>query len=113
MERCNACPFSKKSLRGWLGPWAVNDLHRHVMAEGDFICHKKMDALGEEGVQYSEHYCAGSIEYMNKNAKMCKDPEKADLQKKHPAGDDIMSLPEFHKHHDPEEIRKAMLKDGR
>lgn len=36
---CNECPFSNKSLRGWLGPHTIEEIQNTIQFEGEFTCH--------------------------------------------------------------------------
>jgi hypothetical protein len=36
---CSQCPFRRNSLRGWLGPWDVEQLLHHL-GRGEFPCHQ-------------------------------------------------------------------------
>ncbi len=100
-DPCNACPFRKNSASGYLGGrWTAADLHRFVMSEGNFACHKTIEVDGVE-TERTEH-CAGSILYMNKNAKRCShNKERKALQEKFKDADksNILNLVEFMEHH--------------
>lgn len=36
---CNQCPFSKNSMRGWLGPHSIEEILHVQQMEGLFSCH--------------------------------------------------------------------------
>jgi hypothetical protein len=97
---CNACPFRKNSAGGYLGGvWTAPDLHKFVMAEQVFACHKTID---EDNQPMPElELCAGSVMYMNNNAKRCRDPFLSKAQDKFRGQDtsNILSVPEFFEHH--------------
>ena len=103
---CSECPFKVKSVRGWLGPYKVEELHRFVMNENHFGCHSTIHD-DDQDPDTVEH-CVGSILYMNKNAKSCRDKELRKLQKRFESFDksEILSLPEFLEHHSIEKIFK-------
>lgn len=105
---CNACPFRKNSLPGWLGPWDANSLHQFVMNEGDFACHLTIpqDERNLVIVEEITMRCAGSVLYLGKN---CKSPRyeplasvlgkvKADPEYRTRL-DNILNLREFINHH--------------
>ncbi len=102
---CNACPFRKNSFGGYLGGvWTAPDLHKFVMAEQVFACHKTID---EDNQPLPElELCAGSVMYMNNNAKMCRDLFLAKAQKalKGQDASNILSVPEFLEHHKKSKI---------
>jgi hypothetical protein len=58
---CDACPFVKGSIKGWLGPWTPEDMHRSVMAEQPFPCHKTIDHDGQEFEE--TELCVGAMMY--------------------------------------------------
>jgi anti-sigma factor ChrR (cupin superfamily) len=58
---CDACPFVKESIKGWLGPWTPEDMHRSVMAEQPFPCHKTIDHDGQEFEE--TELCVGATMY--------------------------------------------------
>jgi len=97
---CAECPFTKTSARGWLGPWSSAEaIHRQVMNEGELACHMtvKHDGVEDKNVRR----CAGSILYMNKGFKKARDKEIAGFQNdlKEVDKSNILSVPEFLKHH--------------
>lgn len=105
---CNACPFRKNSLPGWLGPWDATGLHQFVMNEGDFACHLTIpqDENNPVIVEAITTRCAGSVLYLGKN---CKSPRheplvtilndaKADSDYRTRL-DNILNLREFSNHH--------------
>lgn len=40
---CNECPFSKDSMKGWLGPHSIEELMDYIQFEYPFSCHKTRD----------------------------------------------------------------------
>jgi hypothetical protein len=101
---CNDCPFRKNSLPGWLGPWETPlELHRFVMAENEFPCHKTMtDEFGDDVPEHKQSYCRGAILYMKKNSKM--PSYNSDLRELVCTADradckNILSVPDFIQHH--------------
>jgi hypothetical protein len=103
-KMCNECPFSPDSLPGWLAGYEPIDLHRIVMAELPFPCHKThidRELTWEEGGTKENPLCRGALIYMRKNAKQPRNPEiqkhtntvtKEDFEL-------VMSTPEFLEHH--------------
>jgi hypothetical protein len=73
---CNECPFSKKSIPGWLADYTVQDIMDFQNGEALFPCHKMMpDAdLDQEEVQQKIEsgelkLCRGYVESVIKSAK--------------------------------------------
>jgi len=63
---CNECPFTKTSLRGWLGGENVKDTIDCVNKEIDFSCHKTR----EDDKTLS--YCKGYLIFAKKLGKLPK-----------------------------------------
>lgn len=80
---CNSCPFSTKSLRGFLGGYETpQNLHGLVMSEIHFPCHEtlpksKLTLNFTEATQYP--VCTGSIIYMRKAGKRPRNLQLANL----------------------------------
>jgi len=99
---CQECPFLKTSLAGWLSTYTPEELHRLVMAEVSFPCHMTHEEdieFNQAGTEYP--LCAGALRYMKKG---CKLPRRADLSAlmvniTTKECDNILSIPEFFKHH--------------
>ena len=100
IKPCAECPFKKDSVPSWLGPWdGAEELHKFVMGEGHLACHLTVDE--DDEVSEKTERCVGSILYMNKNFKSCRDATLSAVQKKLKDTDktNILSSPEFIKHH--------------
>lgn len=104
---CDACPFAKGALPGWLGPYeSPEELHALVMSELPFPCHKTMDRDLDNHEAGTHRYpiCAGSLAYMRKSGKSPRGKEMRELVYAVPQEqmDEVMDLVEFVKHHSDE-----------
>jgi hypothetical protein len=82
MKVCNDCPFRKKSVPGWLGPW---ENAWHIMQSvyhNYFPCHK---TIKYDGITKGTIPCAGALIFCKNIMKLPRDPmmcgevEKSDL----------------------------------
>lgn len=107
---CNECPFSKKSLPGWLASYSIEDFHAMMNAEVMFPCHMLMTEgditveEAQEAVQSGEmKVCRGYMESMIKSAKMPKFNKELikyrEAVKAEGLSEESMSMFEFAKHH--------------
>lgn len=101
---CTECPFTKKSLRGWLADYeSPENLHRLIMSEIPFPCHmtQENDLSILEAMRDNEIRCKGALLYMKKACKMPRNKEVFEMIKSFTINDteDILSVPEFIKHH--------------
>ncbi len=76
---CSDCPFRKKSLPGWLGPWQPWDLLRSVDADVPFPCHQTIAEDHEERGQSLDQMqsCAGAALFLANRYKLSRDPSTA------------------------------------
>lgn len=101
---CKDCPFSKKSLRGWLADYTPESLHRIVMSEQHFPCHMQLQD-GEDVLSFEEAelypVCVGSQLYMRKCAKIPYNPILSQKLRNFTQEelDQVLSIGEFFKHH--------------
>jgi len=107
---CSECPFTKNSLPGWLSDYTAQELHLIAMNEMPFPCHMTHDEdleWDEAGTE-SAPLCAGALMYMKKGAKMPRMVELARILKQIDIKDceNILSTPEFFKHHAGVDITK-------
>lgn len=77
---CNDCPFRRKSLPGWLGPWSVEEVLGHI-AYGPFPCHKTISGPNMENDDPKLRQCAGAAIFMNNKLQMSRDPSLSATQK--------------------------------
>lgn len=107
-KMCNDCPFSKKSTKGFLADYTVQDFIDYHRMEVSFPCHKvtptDMDVKQtHEAIQNgSMHFCRGYVESVIKSCKMPLNPllkEAIEIVKKDGLSDDSMSIHEFVKNH--------------
>lgn len=104
-KMCEQCPFSRDAAQGWLGPYDhPQELHRMIMSEVNFPCHKTMDRDLSPTEAGDKRYplCRGALLYMKRNAKV---PLRMDLRNAMDelVDDDpftVMSFPQFLEHHD-------------
>lgn len=107
-KMCAECPFRANALRGWLGPWTVQDFEDFIHKEGVFICHvdlkQKLDQgmTNEEVMEEGEH-CVGMLRYMNSVCKLSRDKDKAAAQHRVAEIKDkpLISPFQFRAYHDP------------
>lgn len=99
---CNECPFRKKSIAGWLGPWTVQSILQQAHGEAGLGCHvdvEKKKNLSDEELVEKVHICVGSIQHANKSFKSYRNPELRKMQDELGEGEDILNLREFYLHH--------------
>ncbi len=108
---CNECPFSNKSLNGWLAGYSIEDIHRMQNAEVLFPCHKMMgeDNLSiedaESAIENGEmKLCRGYVESLIKSCKMPKYnkflKEAREAVKEEGISEESMAIWDFKKHHE-------------
>ena len=60
---CGQCPFSKKSIKGWLGGLSIEDTIDHINHEVVFSCHKVRGEDPQENLHKAlkgeQHICRG------------------------------------------------------
>ena len=107
---CGECPFSKKSIKGFIANYSIDDFQQMMGHEISFPCHMSMD---DEGVDVDDvlgiiekgemKLCRGYIESIIKSAKMPyhnkQIVEAVKLVKEQGLSEDSMSIWEFRKHH--------------
>ncbi len=110
-KMCAECPFSAKSIPGWLGPWSIEDFENFLKFDGTFICHMDVERLhGEEDaedhvfdeeVEKLGQHCVGMLRYMNSMCKLSRDPEKAAAQNviRETPDKPVIQVPNFREHH--------------
>ena len=105
---CNDCPFSKDSLRGWLGPHTLEEILDTQQYEGLFSCHmRRKDESSEEEIRNgSLPICRGFIASASASCKLfgqtpTTGPELKRLQDMLTPNDkeNILSRWEFKNHH--------------
>ncbi len=104
---CGECPFRKKSLAGWLGPWTVETILQQAHGEGGLACHvsvaavqKRKPKITDEKLMKEVHVCVGSIQHANRSCKSYRNPELRAMQDALGNGEEILNLHEFRKHHE-------------
>lgn len=107
-KMCNDCPFSKKSVKGFLADYTVQDFIDYHRMEVSFPCHKvtpnDMDVKQTHSAiqDGSMHFCRGYVESVIKSCKMPLNPllkEAIEIVKKDGLSDYSMSIHEFIKNH--------------
>lgn len=84
---CSDCPFSRKSLHGWLGGGTVTNWITCVHGEVKLVCHVHVGAQ-----------CAGAAIYRANVGKRCRDDSTLRLEKDK---EKVFATPmEFTKHHE-------------
>ena len=108
---CNDCPFSNKSIRGWLADYSVNDIVDFQSNEAFFPCHKMMteNNLSQEDVRSAimdgkMKLCRGYVESIIKSAKSPKFnsilKEAITIVKAQGLSKESMAIWDFIKHHE-------------
>lgn len=105
---CSDCPWTRKSLPGWLGPNSINTWIGAAHGEGFIACHTR--AMTEEAatatleantvhLQCKGHWqCAGAAIY---RANVCKTPRHPLVLQLPPDRVKVFSFHEFERHHGP------------
>lgn len=106
---CKECPFSNKSLPGWLADYTVQDFKDFQNADALFPCHMTMpdkdmtlDQVGEEIKNGGLRLCRGYTESLIKSCKRPKDKFLAtavEQVRKEGVSEESMAMWDFEKHH--------------
>ena len=104
-KMCDDCPFSRKSMRGFLGGYEVEELVIFFQQEVLFACHKQVS--GNETVKEMESkvrkekvsLCRGYVEAMRKSCKVPRNSELAAKARDLELSEDSMDIFEFATHH--------------
>jgi hypothetical protein len=76
-KMCSDCPFRKKSIKGWLGPWTAEELQNMIHGENTFICHQEINDMSEtyskEEIEEDGEHCVGFLRYRNQVCKRSRD----------------------------------------
>lgn len=107
---CGECPFSNKSIQGYLANYDVDDIKNFMDSEALFPCHKMMpdEDLDQDEVQElikngELKLCRGYMESMIKSCKMPKHnktlSEAIALVKEQGLSDKSMDIRQFIKYH--------------
>ncbi|MFA6199234.1 MAG: hypothetical protein WC679_02345 [Bacteroidales bacterium] len=106
---CNDCPFSSKSMPGFLGGYTIDDIMQFMQFDALFPCHKFLQddtqlSVVNSGVRRGEiPLCRGYGEMMIKSCKLPKAPAFSqvlkEIKESGNISDDSMSIFEFIKHH--------------
>lgn len=107
---CSDCPFSKKSMAGFLADYTIEDFQKYMSNEASFPCHKMM-SVGDKSVEETHEeikngkmkFCRGYVESVIKSAKMPRSNDlliKAmEIVKEDGLSEDSMDIFEFRKFH--------------
>ena len=103
VKMCKECPFSNKSLPGYLGPHKLEDIINYKNTDYPFTCHmQRGDDVFENGADQID-VCKGYINWSVKVAHMFKDPELRRLQQEVVRESEdfktTLGLMEFFNHH--------------
>lgn len=84
-EACNQCPFRRKSLPGWLGPWTASEIVLSLAAT-PFPCHQTITDPDDDKVRDFEddslQGCAGAAIFLNNKVERSYCPETMEHQAK-------------------------------
>lgn len=73
---CNECPFRKKSLPGWLGPWKPREILQSI-AVNPFPCHRTIRHNEQRYEDDTLQSCAGMALFLNNNLEKSRDTSNA------------------------------------
>ena len=107
---CGDCPFSKKSFKGFLADYTIQDFVDFQNNDVSFPCHKVMtdgdNSLDKVQKMFDNnelYFCRGYVESFIRSAKMprtnTKLKEAIDIVRKEGLSDNGMSMHEFRKFH--------------
>ena len=77
-EPCKDCPFKRRSIPGWLGPWTPEEVIAQVR-HTTFPCHKTIREGDNEDQLES---CAGAALWLNNTISLSRNRDVATHQKK-------------------------------
>jgi len=114
-KMCQECPFAKNAIKGWLGPWKIEDFENFVKYDSTVICHMDItrlqaeaedcdedeDTISEEEIEENGQHCVGMLRYMSAMCKLSRDPEKAKAQNdvKKVKDREVLMPYQFREHH--------------
>lgn len=78
---CDQCPFRRKSLRGWLGPWQPAELI-FVLGREPFPCHLTIEEDDQDVNDDTLHACAGAAIFLNNKLERSRHPLTFEHQEK-------------------------------
>ena len=95
---CNDCPWRRKALPGWLGPFYAEQWVALAHSEEPIACHQTIE-VEDDWTQPGLRQCAGAATYRSNVAKRPRNPQVA----LRPVDRDrVFSGPsEFTEHHNP------------
>ena len=117
-KMCKECPFAQDSIKGWLGPWSIEDFENFVRFDGTFICHMDVarlqggddseECLDDEEIEEQGHHCVGMLRYMSGMCKLSRDLQKAQFQNEIKTVKDrpVLKPNTFREHHTLKKGRK-------
>jgi len=124
-KMCDDCPFSKKSIRGFLATYTIDQIQQYITSSVFFVCHKYIkadmdnDSCMKAVLNGELPMCRGYMECMVKSAIVPRNADLAVIRSviKHELSDDSMSMMEFRQHHDllysPKPFNPPVKKDDR
>jgi len=105
-KMCSDCPFRKKAMKGWLGPWQPEEIQQMIHGENKYICHSdinKRSSVGQSESQIDEQgqHCVGFLRYRTKVCKTSRDEDQRAHQYKLKEIDDqeVIDAFQFVAHH--------------
>lgn len=107
---CNECPFSNKSMKGWLANYTINDIIEIQSNELLFPCHMMMSDNDMTFIEVSESIKEGKLKlcrgYVESMIKSCKLPRHNTILinailhvKKEGISKNSLSIQDFKNHH--------------
>lgn len=116
-KTCGDCPFSNKSMRGFLADYTTEDFVKFQQAEMNFPCHKHMNDDGMSAIEAHNRIdnkemplCRGYVESFIKSGAMPKKNttlmEAIEIVKLDGLSENTMSMSEFREFHDIEKFLK-------
>lgn len=80
-EPCKECPFRRKSMPGWLGPWEPSEMLKAIRV-APFPCHRtiKEEMSFDDPRTKSMELCAGAALFLNNKPEKSRCVETAEYQ---------------------------------
>lgn len=109
-KTCGECPFSNKSIPGWLAEYQPKDLNNFMNGEVSFPCHMTMKNGDMSPQETQDAIASGELRmcrgYVESMIKSCKSPYRnkqlvaaIELVREQGLSDNTMSMNDFFEHH--------------
>lgn len=94
---CDACPFRKNSVPGWLGADTAEGFIQNINADVHLPCHSHVDYERDDWRKQAEKapFCAGAMQMMRNCGKLPLDPELVKARNQYERNPDVFAFPHF------------------